>query len=92
MAERAASCPPPVFQSREGYGGGWPFSDVPDVERIRDNYDPSRYPVTQQMLDSSLVLFSQSCPLIAQSSATVDAYAEAFRKVWRHLPELAHNA
>ena len=33
---------------------------------------------------SSIVLFSQTCPLIAQSEATVDRYAEAFARVWHH--------
>ena len=31
------------------------------------NYDPGAYPNTNALLDGSLVLFSQSCPLIAQS-------------------------
>ncbi len=51
---------------------------------IARNYDASLYPVTTRLLDSSIVLFSQSCPLIAQSSEMVDRYAEAFTKVWTH--------
>jgi perosamine synthetase len=46
------------------------------------NYDPARYPRTRALLEGSLVLFSQSFPLIAQSGEVVDRYAEAFRRVW----------
>ncbi len=51
------------------------------------NYDGRRYPSTLELLGGSLVLFSQSCPLIAQTSEMVDRYAEAFARVWeqRHL-------
>jgi perosamine synthetase len=53
------------------------------------NYDPSRYPRTQALLDGSVVLFSQSRPLIAQSEEVVDRYAEAFARVWSHRHALA---
>jgi len=39
------------------------------------------FPRTQRLLDGSIVLFSQSCPLIAQDAALVDRYIEAFHKV-----------
>lgn len=51
--------------------------------RVSENYDVRKYPITSDLLDSSIVLFSQSCPLIAQTSGLVDQYAEAFHKVWR---------
>jgi len=53
------------------------------------NYEPSRYPRSQALLDGSFVLFSQSCPLIAQPAAVVDRYAEAFQRVWNHRDALA---
>ena len=40
----------------------------------------------------SIVLFSQSCPFIAQSSDVVARTAEAFHKVWRHRGELSQAA
>ena len=55
----------------------------------RINYDPARYPRTRALLDGSLVLFSQSCPLIAQDDAVVDRYIEAFERVWHHRTALA---
>lgn len=88
----------PLFRDLRGFGGGFPFasakSDAKDTERLRSNYH-AEYPVTRQLLDSSLVLFSQTCPLIGQDAATVDLYADAFRKVWEHrseLPKLAPTA
>jgi len=69
-----------VFQRRdvrEGYPQG-----LPGGTDLSANYDPSRYPRTRTLLDGSLVLFSQSCPLIAQSEAMVARYAEAFARVW----------
>jgi len=69
-----------VFQRRDA-STGFP----PPIEGGTDlaaNYDPSRYPVTSKLLTGSLVLFSQSCPLIAQSDEVVDGYIEAFRRVW----------
>jgi perosamine synthetase len=53
------------------------------------NYDPARYPNTRALLSGSLVLFSQSCPLIAQSDEVVDRYADAFQRVWQHRGALA---
>jgi hypothetical protein len=38
------------------------------------------------------VLFSQTCPLIAQDAAVVDRYAEAFRKVWERRRDLVQLA
>jgi perosamine synthetase len=76
-----------TFQRREGFGNGWPWSADRETD-FATLYDPARFPNTQALLDGSLVLFSQSCPLIAQTSATVDRYAEAFARVWRHRKEL----
>jgi dTDP-4-amino-4,6-dideoxygalactose transaminase len=72
-----------VFQRREAY----PMSVEREVD-LAANYDPARYPRTRRILDGSVVLFSQSCPLIAQSDETVDRYAEAFARVWRERREL----
>jgi dTDP-4-amino-4,6-dideoxygalactose transaminase len=71
-----------VFQHREGFGEGWPWSTDRETD-FAALYDPRRFPSTQRLLDGSVVLFSQSCPLIAQTAAMVDRYAEAFARVWR---------
>jgi perosamine synthetase len=70
-----------LFHNRRGFGAGWPWSA--DTQTDFDTaYDPARFPRARALLDSSFVLFSQSCPLIAQDTALVDGYAEAFARVW----------
>jgi dTDP-4-amino-4,6-dideoxygalactose transaminase len=76
-----------VFQKRDPLGG-FPRAQ-PGGTDLGANYDPARYPHTHALLEGSLVLFSQSCPLIAQDDAVVDRYAEAFRRVWQHRQALA---
>ena len=70
----------PLFSELKGFGKGFPFT-AGDVERCRTNY-AAKYEGASTLLASSIVLFSQTCPLIAQSAETVDLYADAFRKVW----------
>jgi len=69
-----------VFQRRDALDS-FP-SARGDGTDLQENYDPRRYPRTRALLAGSIVLFSQSCPLIAQSDDVVDAYAEAFARVW----------
>ncbi len=59
-----------------------------DPDAARANYDPRRYPATTRLLEGSIVVFSQSCPLIAQESSLVERYVEAFVKVWEQRFEL----
>ena len=76
----------PLFREMKGYGKGFPYS-ASDTSRLKANYEAD-YPVTKRLLASSIVLFSQTCPLIAQNEATVDQYAAAFQKVWEHRKDL----
>jgi dTDP-4-amino-4,6-dideoxygalactose transaminase len=71
-----------IFQRRDARDG-FPSAAEGGTDLVA-NYDPARYPRTRDLLAESLVLFSQSCPLIAQSERTVDRYALAFRRVWEH--------
>lgn len=80
----------PLFREMKGYGKGFPYS-ASDTARLRANYEAD-YPVTKKLLASSIVLFSQTCPLIAQDEATVDQYAAAFQKVWEHRKDLVQLA
>jgi perosamine synthetase len=80
----------PVFQRRDP-SGGFPRGHA-DGTDLLVNYDPRRYPGTQSLLSGSLVIFSQSCPLIAQSDDLIEHYAEAFRRVWRHRQALVEWA
>jgi hypothetical protein len=54
----------------------------------RVSYDLAQYPVTRAILDRSVVLFSQTYPLAPQPRRLVEAYAEAFARVWTRLPEV----
>jgi dTDP-4-amino-4,6-dideoxygalactose transaminase len=81
----------PIFRQRDGFGGGWPWSADRDTD-FEAAYDVARFPRTQRLLDGSLVLFSQSCPLIAQGGDIVARYAEAFTRVWERRDELAASA
>jgi perosamine synthetase len=76
-----------VFQRRDT-AFGFPRSAEGGTD-LAVNYDPARYPRTRQLLDGSLLLFSQSCPLIAQPDTLIDGYIEAFERVWHHRATLA---
>jgi perosamine synthetase len=76
-----------VFQRRDP-ASGFPRSREGGTN-LAENYDPARYPGTRALLDGSVVLFSQSCPLIAQEDALLAAYAEAFSRVWHRRDALA---
>ncbi len=79
-----------LFRDKTGFGHGVPWS-VWNVESpVR--YDLDQFPQTTRLLDSSLVLFSQSCPIFPQPTELIDAYAEAFARVWRHLPRVVDAA
>lgn len=50
---------------------------------VLENY-ASSFPGTEELLDNSFLLFTQSCPLISQDGETVDAYATAFERFWEY--------
>jgi len=79
-----------VFQLRDAAGGYPRPAEGGTV--LAQNYDPARYPRTNALLAGSLVLFSQSCPLIAQSDDVVNLVAEAFERVWHNRTALAEWA
>jgi len=79
-----------VFQNRDP-AGGFPRS-LEGGTNLTLNYDPGAYPGTNLLLEGSLILFSQSCPLIAQPDDIVDRYADAFRRVWKQRDALVEWA
>jgi dTDP-4-amino-4,6-dideoxygalactose transaminase len=72
-----------LFKEKLGYGKGCPWDHAAKVD-----YDLAQYPETQKLLDSSVVLFSQTYPIAPQPRALAEAYAEAFGKVWTRLDEV----
>src|SRR5262249_14711981 len=73
-----------LFRRRAGLGGtAVPWDPGPAVD-----YDLAQYPESIALLDSSLVLFSHTCPIAAQPPGLVAAYADAFERVWECLPDV----
>jgi perosamine synthetase len=72
-----------LFREKVGTGRGHPWSLGAPVD-----YDLARYPETVRLLDSSIVLFSQTYPIAPQPASLCEAYAEAFAKVWERLGEV----
>jgi dTDP-4-amino-4,6-dideoxygalactose transaminase len=70
----------------------WQTQPVPGQTLFRrmgnPAHDLARYPVTRDILGRSLVLFSQTYPIAPQPRPLVEAYAEAFARVWTRLPEV----
>ena len=83
-----------LFREKIGYGRngtnegpGCPWDHGRPV-----SYDLAQYPETTKLLDGSLCLFSQTCPIYAQPRALAEQYADAFAKVWGNLPALVARA
>lgn len=77
----------PLFQELKGFGQGFPFSKV-DQTRLKQNYRPERFVNTKKLLETSVVLFSQTCPLIAQERPVVEKVLSTVRKVWEQRASL----
>jgi perosamine synthetase len=68
----------PIFQVRDGYGRGYPWT----VAHPHYQYRVEEYPRTAQLIDNSLVICSESNPMYCQPSALIEQYAEAIAKVF----------
>ena len=77
----------PLFQEREGYGKGCPWS----CGGSQRSYVSEDYPETQRLLDSSLIIGSQSFPLFCQPLELMGYYADAFEKVFAKIPDLVDS-
>jgi dTDP-4-amino-4,6-dideoxygalactose transaminase len=76
----------PLFQLREGYGSGCPWT----CPHARNGivYDVNDYPETVRLLNNSIVICSEMYPIFAQNMEVMEAYVAAFRKVFDNLDEL----
>jgi len=68
----------PIFQRREGYGSGYPWSVAHEGYRYRVD----EYPETQRLVDNSLVICSELYPIYCQPRKLIEQYAEALAKVF----------
>ena len=83
-----------LLQEKRGFGrvaGKTEGDGCPWDHGAPVSYDLAQYPKTQALLDSSLCLFSQTCPIYAQPRDIAEKTAEAFAKVWHNLPELCQK-
>jgi dTDP-4-amino-4,6-dideoxygalactose transaminase len=61
------------------------WQDVPlPAHPLFGSHEP--YPVASAALDGSIIVGSQSYPLFAQPLDVIDAWADAFARVWKALP------
>jgi dTDP-4-amino-4,6-dideoxygalactose transaminase len=79
-----------LFQQKIGFGvqAGKTPPGAPWDRGAPVDYDLRQFPETLRLLDGSIVLFSHSFPIAAQPRELVEAYAEAFAKVWGRLDEV----
>jgi perosamine synthetase len=68
----------PIFQVRDGYGRGYPWT----VAHAHYCYRVEEYPRTQELVDNSLVICSELNPMCCQPPALVEQYGEAIAKVF----------
>ena len=73
----------PLFQSKEGFGGGYPWSLTTHGREME--YRAEDYPETQKLLDNSLIVGSEMYPLYVQSQELMEHWVAAFRKVFENL-------
>ena len=76
-----------LFRQKIGYGHGVPWSEGAPVD-----YDVKNFPRTVALLESSVVLFSQTYPIASQPLDLAEAYGDAFAKVWGRLGEVIDHA
>jgi len=68
----------PIFQTREGYGRGYPWAIHQDGgPRVQ----PTDYPVATELLRTSIVVCDELHPIFIQELELIDRYADAFEKV-----------
>jgi perosamine synthetase len=67
----------PIFQVREGYGHGYPWT----VAHKDLRYDVKDYPKAQHLVDNSLVICSELNPIYCQTAKVIEQYGAAITKV-----------
>jgi perosamine synthetase len=73
----------PLFQSKEGFGGGYPWSLTAHGREMK--YRAEDYPETQKLLDNSIIVGTETNPLYVQSQEYIESWVTAFRKVFDNL-------
>lgn len=76
----------PLFQLREGYGRGCPWTCPHARKGI--TYDVSDYPETINLLNNSIVISSEKYPTFSQNMEVMEGNVAAFKKVFDNLDEI----
>jgi dTDP-4-amino-4,6-dideoxygalactose transaminase len=76
----------PLFQSKEGYGKGCPWSCPFYGQEIQ--YEADEYPEAKRLLDSSLIVGEEAYPLYIQDPELMEFYVQAFHKVFECIDEV----
>jgi dTDP-4-amino-4,6-dideoxygalactose transaminase len=76
----------PLFEVKEGYGKGCPFSCPFYAKQVV--YDPDEYPETRKLCDGSFVVCEEQYPIYPQKLELMKYYVAAFEKVFAHLDEV----
>ena len=76
----------PLFQKKEGYGKGSPWSCSHYGKDI--SYRIEDYPETNKLIANSLVVCSEPYPIYCQSLNLMKYYVEGFKKVFENIEEL----
>lgn len=69
----------PIFQERNGFGGGFPWTQPPAGRDV--TYDPADFPETKALLDSSLVICDTRYPIFLQPIEVMEYYADAIGRI-----------
>lgn len=79
----------PVFKRLSGYGYGCPW-DHSDRSDFRKNYEED-YPATKTLLDTSLVICSESYPIFCQPPEVIEYYGLGIKKVFENIDEILNR-
>lgn len=77
-----------LFQDQIGYGKGCPWT----CQKSEVHYRDEKYPQTEDLLNNSVVIGSQSAPLAGQDIELMYSYADAFDKVFSNRDALIRMA
>jgi dTDP-4-amino-4,6-dideoxygalactose transaminase len=76
----------PLFQMKDGYGKGCPWSCPFYGGQV--SYDQANYPLTQDLLNNSMIVGTEPFPLFPQKMELMKYYVKAFHKVFDNLEEV----
>ncbi len=76
----------PAFQLKRGYGYSCPW-----VHGRKQNYSIKDYPATQKLLDTSIIVCSESYPIFCQPPEVVEYYGLAIKRVFENIDEILNR-